>query len=102
MPEVPPDDHNQSRTDLDRVDAKWTGTENGPAAVAEVGAASDSAKPAKESNMALSVLFILLLIALVIIPIAVVFQSNKDGIKSSSAYTGFAAWFESVTGISIL
>ena len=100
IPEVPPDDHNQSQTNLDRVDAKWTGAENGPV-VAEVGAASESANPGNESNMALSVLFILLLIALVLIPIAVVVQTNKEGIKSSTAYSGLATWFESVTGICI-
>jgi hypothetical protein len=99
MPEVPPDDHNQSETHLDTVDAKWTG--NGP--VAEVGAMSEKTKkPEDEGNTALSALFILILVALVIIPVAVVLQSNKEVIKSSSGYQNFTAWFRSVTGLNIL
>ncbi|CAB4019557.1 Hypothetical predicted protein [Paramuricea clavata] len=98
IPEVPPDDHNHSQIDL--VDSKWTGNENGP--VTEVGAVSDSETPENEGNVALSVLFILLLVALIIIPVAVVVQSNKEAIKSSSAYQSFAAWFQSVTGVNIL
>jgi hypothetical protein len=95
---VPPDDHNHSQIDL--VDSKWTGNENGP--VTEVGAVSDSETPENEGSMALSVLFILLLVALIIIPVAVVVQSNKEAIKLSSAYQSFAAWFQSVTGVNIL
>ena len=100
MPEVPPEDPNQSHTDLDNIDSKWTGSENGP--VAEVGAMSDNTSPGDDSGMALSVLFMLLLVALIIIPIAVVLQSNKELIKSSSVYQSFAAWFQSVTGLDIL
>ena len=94
---MPTDEHGHSHTDLDRVDAKWTGTENGP--VAEVGSVSESGKPGNESNVALSVLFILLLVALIMIPVAIFVQGNKEGLEF---YKGFASWFESITGVSIL
>ena len=100
IPEVPHEDHNHSQTDLDRVDAKWTGSENGP--VAEVGAMNDNVKPGNEGNTALSVVFILILVALFIIPVAMILHSNKEAVQSSSTYQSFAEWFQSVTGVNIL
>lgn len=100
IPEIPPDDHNHSHTDFDQVDTKWSGNENGP--VTEVSSVGDNVKPGGEGNLALSFVFILLLVALIIIPVAFVVQSNKEAIKSSAAYHSFASWFQSVTGVAIL
>lgn len=96
IPDVPPDDHNHSHTDIDRIDAKWTGAENGP--VTEVGSMGENAKPVDASKWALSILFILILLALIVIPLAIVIQSNKEALKSSSAFSSFGEWLESVTG----
>ena len=96
IPEVPHDDHSTSAHDIDEVDTQVNG-KNGP--VKDVDAMIETPNPESGNRAGLTLLFVLLLLALLIIPIAVVFQSYKEGVVSSKTFQSFAAWLGSVTGI---
>ena len=99
IPDVPKEDHGHSTPDLDHPDAK---VENHLGdAVTEIGATTQNlTEPSTgPSSTLLTYVFILLIIALFIIPIAVVIQSNKEALKGTATYKSFDNFLYRITGI---
>lgn len=107
MPDVPADEKTHSHMDLDHEDNRAVGklTENHIRGdVAEVGSTTTPASAERETEgySTLSGILIFLVLALVLIPIAVVIQSNKGAVKETSFYKYFDTWFNNLTGVHIL
>ena len=105
MPDVPADDKTHSHTDLDHEDNHPVGkpAENhvgGNVVTPSTKAAAAERKD--EGYSTLSVVLIFLVVALVLIPIAVVIQSNKEAVKETTGYKNFDTWFHRLTGVHIL
>lgn len=104
MPDVPADDKTHSHTNLDHEDNRPVGkpAENHFGENVVTPTKASVAERQDEGYSTLSVLLILLVVALVLIPIAVVIQSNKDAVKETTGYKNFDTWFHRLTGVHIL
>ena len=93
IPDAPAEDQGHALADVDHMDSNAVDN-HVHGGVTNVGSRTqDSGQPTTERNSALSLLFILLIVALIVIPIAVVIQSNKQAIKASALYRSFDRWF---------
>ena len=107
IPDVPKEDAGPSYTDLDHLDG--AGANHVGDAVAEVGSKSENTTAAPrprqssgQNSAILTTILVLLIIALFLIPVAVLVQSNKEVIKDTAAYKSFGRFFHKITGVRLL